>query len=530
MSISMVEQQTPESVPPSDESLLTRYINDRDEAAFRKLVERHAALVLSVCRRGAPSPADADDAFQATFIVLAKNAHKVRKPASLAAWLYGVAYRVSVRLRREMACRKTQPLVDSMVTYCDPLDELLARHEQAITDEELAALPESLRTPLVLRYLAGHTNVEVAEKLGTSVSAVEGRLKRAKQRLRSRLIRRGVALTTAVMILKATRVAADEVPQSLVHATLEICFGTGAAAAGAAAASTNATVNATASASAQSTAIQLAHQEVLAMNAFIFSKPLAAAIVAGCVATLVVGVQYSPFTGQQAIAQRATPLNTGTPAEGGLTVGRDRTEPLGEIKVPAAAAVVQDRTGFAGLDIYDRKPRSDVEKQIAVALASTTSKIDFNGQPLESVAAFLSDKYSIPIQIDKLALEDAGLGPDEPITFSGGAMSFRSALRHILRQHALTYIVRDEVMLITTPTVAEEELETRVYPLDDAKSAKTLQGIIMAHVLTDTWAAGGHGTAEITGFSGGLVISQTNEGHELIHDLLKQLGWPSRAK
>jgi RNA polymerase sigma factor (sigma-70 family) len=525
MSADMVEEALPESAPPGDEVLLARFVDGGDQAAFRQLVQRHAALVLSVCRRGAPSPADAEDAFQATFLVLAKTAHKVRKPASLAAWLYGVAYRVSGRLRRDAARRKASPLDDSMATHCDPLDELLARHEQAITDEELAALPESLRTPFVLRYLAGHSNAEVAEKLGTSVAAIEGRLKRAKQRLRSRLIRRGVTLAMAVAVLKTTRVAAGEVPQSLVNATLDTCFNLSAAAA--------------APAGAQPAAVQLAQEEVLAMKALFLSKPLAAAILAGCVATFAVGVQFSPFTGREAGAAQQVTLETGGAAAANAAERRQRDELelaqfVAQSARPAARAqsevASQSAVNFS-VPVFDAKPRSDAEKLIAAALVTDAGSINFNDQPLKEVVDFLRNQHKIPIRLEEIALQEQGIGVDQPVTISLANISLRSALKHILGQIDLTYVVKDEVMLITTPLRANAYLETRVYPCDDGEKAESLANMLKSHVRPSSWTGESRdGIAAITQFPGGLVVTQTYEGHEQIADLLRQLDWKPQAK
>jgi RNA polymerase sigma factor (sigma-70 family) len=537
MSADMVEEALPESDEPGDEVLLARFVDGGDQAAFRQLVERHAALVISVCRRGAPSPADADDAFQATFLVLAKAAHKVRKPASLAAWLYGVAYRVSGRLRRDAARRKASPLDDSMATHCDPLDELLARHEQAITDEELAALPESLRTPFVLRYLAGHSNAEVAEKLGTSVAAIEGRLKRAKQRLRSRLIRRGVTLAMAVAVLKATRVAAGEVPQSLVNATLETCFNLSGAAAAA-------------PAGAQPVAMQLAQEEVLAMKALVLSKPLAAAILAGCVATFAVGVQFSPFPGREAGAAQQVTLETGRgPAAANAAERRQRDDlELAQFVAQSAppAARAQSEAAFqpavnVSVPVFDAKPRSEAEKLIAAALVKDSGSIEFSDQPLEEVVAYIRNQHKIPILFEEIALQEQAIGVDQPVSISVANVSLRSALQHILSRVDLTYIVKNEVMLITTPVRANAYLETRVYPCDDSARAESLANMLKSHVRPSSWAgesraaswageAHGVAVAAITQFPGGLVVTQTYEGHEQIADLLKQLGWKSQSK
>ena len=98
----------------SDQALLRQFIATESEEAFRTLVERHGPMVLGVCRRGAPSLCDADDAFQATFLVLAQSAKKVRKQKSLAAWLFGVAGRVSARLRRDKARQNTVQLFEDL--------------------------------------------------------------------------------------------------------------------------------------------------------------------------------------------------------------------------------------------------------------------------------------------------------------------------------------------------------------------------------------------------------------------------------
>src|SRR5690606_22074649 len=116
----------------------------------------------------------------ATFLVLARSATKIRHRPALGAWLYGVATRVCLRMRRDAARRSAQELLDTTGETMDPLDELLARHDEMAVDEELRRLPKSLRDPIVLRYFGNQTNTEVARQLGLSIAALEGRLKRGK--------------------------------------------------------------------------------------------------------------------------------------------------------------------------------------------------------------------------------------------------------------------------------------------------------------------------------------------------------------
>ena len=174
------------------------------------MVQRYSRLVIGVCRRVLRSEHDIEDAFQATFLVLARDAGRIKKSASLASWLHGVAYRTSLRASH-MSHRRRRLLRDVTMTH-DPIDnstaggpfaELEDRDQRQALDEELAALPENYRAPLVLHYLEEKSNQQVADELGLSVSALEGRLKRGKKELRLRLARRGVGLSVAVAAMHA---------------------------------------------------------------------------------------------------------------------------------------------------------------------------------------------------------------------------------------------------------------------------------------------------------------------------------------
>jgi len=156
------------------------------------------------------------------------------------------------------------------------------------------------------------------------------------------------------------------------------------------------------------------------------------------------------------------------------------------------------------------------------------SGLEFTEEPLENVVNFLQDEYGIPIQVDLPALEDASVTSDEPMSVNLRSVSLRSALRLMLKQKHLTYVVRHEVLLITTPEEVESDLTTCVYDVRDLvhanradKDLKALTEAILSCVAYETWAAHKGGEAEIKPLRPGLLmISQTPEIHDEIHELL----------
>jgi RNA polymerase sigma factor (sigma-70 family) len=184
------------SLPDGD--LLERFVAACDEAAFTALLERHGPMVLGVCRRALPDRHDAEDAFQATFLVLARKAASVRKQASLGCWLHGVAGRVAAKLKRGHARRRERERGAAPPVPRGPAEEVSWREVQAALDEELGRLPERYRAPLVLCYLECLTRDEAAQQLGLSAGSLHGRLERARGLLRQRLTRRGLTLSAAL--------------------------------------------------------------------------------------------------------------------------------------------------------------------------------------------------------------------------------------------------------------------------------------------------------------------------------------------
>ena len=175
----------------TDRRLLERFASTRDEAAFAELVRRHGPMVLGVCRRLTRDAHDAEDAFQAAFLVLARGPSVVRWGESLGGWLYGVARRVALKTRAS-AARRLEPVRPAGSGATDPAEEAAARELRAVVDEELNGLPALDRAAVVLCDVEGRTHGEAARELGCPRGSVAKRLLQARGRLRARLLRRGI--------------------------------------------------------------------------------------------------------------------------------------------------------------------------------------------------------------------------------------------------------------------------------------------------------------------------------------------------
>jgi RNA polymerase sigma factor (sigma-70 family) len=205
----------------TDSQLLEQFASRQDEAAFAALVKRHGPMVLAVCRRVLRDTNDADDAFQATFLVLVRKAASLMKPELLGNWLYGVAYRVAIKARANAARRSEYERRARAMPLVDPLLDVTGRELRTVLDAEMSRLPEKYRAPLVLCYLEGKTNEEAARQLGWPTGSMSGRLARAREMLRKRLVRRGLALSTGIFVMLLSKnSAAAAVPAALLGHTV----------------------------------------------------------------------------------------------------------------------------------------------------------------------------------------------------------------------------------------------------------------------------------------------------------------------
>jgi RNA polymerase sigma factor (sigma-70 family) len=214
----------------SDAGLLARYATSRDADAFGAIVRRHGPLVWRVCRRVLGRDGDAEDCFQATFLVLARRAAGIRKPAALASWLHGVAFRVA---RTAQARRRPQALIgdaEPTAATAEPGNESAWRELACMVEEEVHALPEKLRLAVLACYWQGLTNEEAALRLGWPAGTVKTRLARARELLHQRLLRRGVTLPVGTLvILLAPQGAQAALPPAIASAlaakTVAACTG-----------------------------------------------------------------------------------------------------------------------------------------------------------------------------------------------------------------------------------------------------------------------------------------------------------------
>src|SRR2546429_451702 len=161
-----------DSTEVSDAALLERFVALKDESAFEAMLRRHGDMVLRVCRRHLESGPDAEDAFQAVFLVLARDAGRIGRRESLAGWLFRVAYHISRKLMGKNARRRTLPLAEGD-RATDTADEFDRAELRAVVEEEVHALPDRFRAPVVLCYLEGRSNSEAAALLGCPRGTVD---------------------------------------------------------------------------------------------------------------------------------------------------------------------------------------------------------------------------------------------------------------------------------------------------------------------------------------------------------------------
>ena len=175
----------------TERQLLERFVTANDPDAFGVLIERHGPMVLAVCRTVLPAPYDVEDAFQDTFLALARSAHTIKHNENIGPWLYRVALRRARKARLEASLRRVRERNRTEFRPEHPIDPPDSSLIPLVRDE-VGRLPEIHRLPVVLCYLEGKTNQEAAAQLSCPVGTIKGRLWRARQTLRDRLSRRGL--------------------------------------------------------------------------------------------------------------------------------------------------------------------------------------------------------------------------------------------------------------------------------------------------------------------------------------------------
>jgi RNA polymerase sigma factor (sigma-70 family) len=207
----------------TDRDLLHRFVEHREESAFTALVERHGPMVLDVCRRVLRDSHEAEDACQATFLVLARKSGTLRQPELLANWLYGVAYRSAKKAQRQRVRYCAHAMRSASMQATDATADIVWKDLRPVLDEELERLPAKYRAAVVLCYLEGLKVEEAAQQLNCPRGTILSRLARARQRLSSRLAMRGLALSTGFLGLLLTRkaMASTSLPTAFVECTVK---------------------------------------------------------------------------------------------------------------------------------------------------------------------------------------------------------------------------------------------------------------------------------------------------------------------
>jgi RNA polymerase sigma factor (sigma-70 family) len=204
----------------TDKQLLQRFADRQEEDVFAALMQRHGQLVWGVCRHVLRHEQDAEDAFQATFLVLARHSTTIRKQEALASFLHGTAYRIALRARRAALIRRTHESRGQSMPAEKPFPETVLREALAVLDEEVQGLPPRQRSAFVLCALEGNSLAEAAHQLGWKPGTVSGTLARARRQLKQRLTRRGVTLSAVLGAVALGRQAASAaLPPGLARST-----------------------------------------------------------------------------------------------------------------------------------------------------------------------------------------------------------------------------------------------------------------------------------------------------------------------
>jgi RNA polymerase sigma factor (sigma-70 family) len=608
-----------------DRELLERYAGRRDEAAFTALVHRHGPLVLGVCRRVLRDVHAADDAFQATFLILARKAASIGRPEALGPWLYGVAVRVAHKARlREVRRRAAERRAAALAPPTTGPEDLAWRDLRPLLDEAVGGLPERLRVPFVLHYLEGRTVTAVAQLLGCPRGTIATHLARARQRLRGRLQRRGLTLSTVALGgVLAQRQASGVLTPSLPR-FLEKGAGAFAACQGA-----DGTVPASVAILAQG-----------GLRTMPFSKRMILPVV------LLLGL--GAVGGTLLLARAGAPAEPGTKAVASSVPSREETDialfrvgarhffaenypeaarfftrlrerfpdsplaqeadwlefaardmsttdveasaPLARARVarqviraalagiraaearsgresdPAAARTRRkvselmreyttlsrqgkyqeaERYAVAALELdpdnallaavvetaraHSRTSTKGAKERAIERLLDRSVTLSFKDTPLTEVLDDLRAAHGLNVIVDRPALVEEHVNLDSPVTIKLQEVSLKTALGLVLRQVHLTYVIRDEIIHVTTESQARGNRVTRTYPVEDlvggdARDAETLIRVIGHTIAPSTWAeVGGPGTIDYFPIGKALVVNQTPDVQEQLADFLAAL-------
>jgi RNA polymerase sigma factor (sigma-70 family) len=429
------------SLPDAD--LLDTWINDGEKEAFAQLVQRYSGMVLSVCRRGCQTHSDADDAYQSTFLYLARNASKIRHRERLAGWLHRVAQRASVATYSAKK-HESHSMIDPVDNRKDPLGQITQRHEAMILDEELAALPEHYRVALVLHIMEGQPLERMAEQLGTTIGAVRGQLQRGKQLLARRLRRRGLVPVLAIAASVASTVSTAQA-KAASDTFLQTMDGP---------------------------SIPEPPIDTSLLESFLHEglRIMKAPLLSGVVATAAVLIALIAMTDDGIGGDNPQPATIQEVVRFPAMVGQLRETPPPNVTVVlpnGTAGVGQPAQVYGGSGVVASNESTVIERAVA---PKPTSDIAFKAEealnqvlpsqqdklPLSDLAATLTSSLNVPVELDARAVAVAKLdAASTSVSIMNESLPLSVVLRKALQPLGLKAVVQDEGLVITSDLLAQ---------------------------------------------------------------------------
>lgn len=454
----------------SDAELLDAWTHDRLSIAFAILVERYGRIVLTVCRRKCCSPSDADDAYQTTFLLLAKNSAKISRPECLAGWLHRVAQRASIATITRKTQSPEEPIDQAMDD--DPLDRITQQHDAIVLDEELAALPEHYRAALVMHVYQDCPLERMAEHFQTTLGSIRGRLQRGKKMLAARLRRRGIVPVLAVAAAGSTVITAADA--SAASASLLKVLGDGAIGGatpsppipenllnplftsgrrimtpwntigGVAAVGTIAAVLMTPGFGSDEGGRRDSGDRTVPISIQADQEPIVAQFSSpDPVATSDQGGSANPAAPAAATANNvaAGDAAAGKVVPSGASVG------LGGMGGPERAKPTGDGTTVLKRSFRPVTPTGPLAELLTEKMDEPV-EIQIDGS-VESLVSELESQLDIPVMLSDRVIEYAKLDPSQPIAFQGRSQPLRTALRKLLRPLGLKASIESDGLVLT---------------------------------------------------------------------------------
>jgi RNA polymerase sigma factor (sigma-70 family) len=454
----------------SEWQLLERYVERRDEVAFEALVTRHGPMVLGVCRRILGVSEEAEDAFQATFLVLLRRARDLGPRDAIGPWLYGVATRVASRARVRVERHRRVQTIPPEFAVADRTGAAIDPDLVEILDQELGRLPGKYRSPLVLCYLEGRTHEEAARDLQWPLGTVKGRLSRARELLRSRLARRGLTPSAGIGGILASPDLRIVLERPLVSRT----------------------VGASARLAAGQTIAQVVPQSITSLVEGVLANMFLAKMKWAALAAVAAGFAFTSAAvlgRQDAEPKPVEPQASGKRVPGpsdSLLLPGNVLEKEGPVREKMGkrqnAAYGQQPQPIRAGDIVEQQDGRSMDPRSRQILAKLDEPLAMNFEtetPLDDILKYIKQGTTtptfpgIPIYVEPEGLQKAERSLNSTVQINLEGVPLRRTLQLALDQLGLAYFVQDGFVIITSKERASEPLPpvmpkpARIYEMFD---------------------------------------------------------------